>query len=134
MRRGFGLIRALVTLAIVGVATWFAYGAGVAQGSVGVPSGGTAVNPGYYAYYGHFGFGFFPLLFFILLLFLLFRRPWGYRHWGGHRGPGWYGGPGGPRPEGGELPPPMDEHLRAWHDRVHAGTTSPVEPTPPTTG
>ena len=123
MRRRFGLLWALLTLAVVGAAGWFAYNAGLAQGLATPGHDGTAVNPGYYPYYAHtwgFGFGFFPLLLFILLLVFLFRRPWGHRHWGAYGGKGGFGG----RFPDGELPPPMDDHLRAWHDRAH-GTVSP---------
>ena len=116
---------ALVTLAVVSAVGWFAYGAGVAQGAATSGQNGTVTNPGNYPYYAHtwsFGFGFFPLLFFILLLFFLFRRPWGYRHWGG--GYGHYSGYRGPHPGDGELPPPMEDRMRAWHDKAHTSATS----------
>ena len=122
MRRGFGFAWALLSLLVVGVASWLAYNAGLVQGLAqgGHPTDGTPVVPYPYPYhYGvGFGFGIFPLFFFILLLFFLLRRPWGHRHWGGHRGgPGW-GGPGG-SPEGGELPPPIEQKMQAWHQRAH---------------
>ena len=132
MRRGFGLAWALLTLAVVGVAAWFAYGAGGAQGTASVPpgnAGGGAVYPGPYYYHygwGGWGFGFFPFFLFILLLFLLFWRPWRWRHRHGYYG---YGhGPWGHH-EPGQLPPPVDDHLRAWHDRAH-GNPPPADQPP----
>jgi hypothetical protein len=131
MKRGFGLVWALLTLAIVGLASWFAYGAGLAQATTAVPRDGTAVYPPYYYHYG-FGFGFFPFLFFILILFLVFRRPWGHRHWGGGHGYPWRGyywhGPGH---EGSpDLPPPIEDRMRAWHDRAHGAPASNADPGP----
>ena len=123
MRRGLGLVWALVTLAVVGAVGWLAYGAGVAQGASTAGQNGPATNPAVYPYYVHtwgFGFGFFPLFLFILLLFFLFRRPWGYRHWGG--GYGRHGGYGGPTPGSSELPPPLEERMQAWHSRAHGDT------------
>jgi hypothetical protein len=123
MRRGFGLLWALVTLAVVSVAGWFAYNAGVAQGLATSGHDGTVTNPGYYyPYYAHgwgFGFGLIPLLFFILLLLFLFRRPWGYRHWGGGYGRHGSYGYRGPHPGEGELPPPLEDRMRAWHTKAH---------------
>lgn len=127
MRRRFGLLWALVTLAVVSAAGWFAYQAGLAEGAATSGHGGAVVNPGYYPYYQHgWGFGFFPVLGVILLLFFLFRRPWGHRHWGGYGG---YGMHGGGTPGEGELPPPVDRHMRAWHDKAH-GTPSPPDTGP----
>ncbi len=131
MRRGFGFAWALLSLLVVGVASWLAYNAGLVQGLAqgGHPTDGTAAVPYPYPYHYGFGFGIFPLFFFILLLFFLFRRPWGHRHWGGYGGgprwggPGW-GGPGG-HPEGGELPPPIEQRMHAWHQKAH-GEASPV--------
>ena len=124
MRRRFGLLWALLTLAVVGAAGWFAYNAGLAQGQATTGPDRTPVNPGYYPYYPHpwgFGFGFFPLLLFILLLVFLFRRLSGHRHWGGYGG---HDGNSGRFPGDGQLPPPMEDHLRAWHEKAH-GTVSP---------
>ena len=143
MRRGFGFAWALVSVLVVGAASWLAYHAGVMQGLAegGHPADGATAVPYTYAYHGGFGFGIFPLFLFILLLFFLFRRPWGHRHWGGYRG-GW-GGPGGPAGPGGwggpgsggdgaELPPPIEQRMQAWHERAH-GTAPAGGDAPPNT-
>jgi hypothetical protein len=124
------IVSALVLVAALAGIGFFAYQAGIAQGSpvtIEAPSGNANVAPApYYGYgmpfhrgqYG-FGFGCFgPLLAFFLLLLafksfrLLFWGPrWG---WGGHHRGHW-----GRRWEGG-APPIFDE----WHKRAHGG---PVE-------
>ena len=116
MRRGFGLVWALVTVLIAGAAAWFAYHAGLAttiaaSGHDGVYYGG---YPGYYG----FGFGFFPLLLFIILIALIFRRRRWHGYWGG-RGWGGYGHGYGPPSDKPDVPPVIEERLRAWHDRAH---------------
>jgi len=117
---GLRIVAALVLIAAVAGVAFFAFQAGVAQGSpitLQSPSGETAPLP--YPYYGYgmpfhhpFGFGygfgcFGPLLGFFLI-FLAFRFLfWGSR-WG-HRGPWLHG-----RGEGG-VPPMFEE----WHKRAH---------------
>jgi len=127
MNRNVGLriVAALVLIAAVAAVAFFAFQAGVAQGSpitIQSPSGETAPLP--YPYYGYgmpfhypfgFGFGFLGCLiplFLFLLLFGAFRfLLWGPR-WGMHRGlygpwrHGWS--------EGG-VPPMFEE----WHKRAH---------------
>jgi len=115
-RGGFirGLFVAILLIAIIGGAAYFAYGAGVAQGLTDGRGGVTPplqIAP--YPYYGMhpFGFGFgaigcffpflFILLFFALMRGLLFRGHWGH---GMHRGP-WGDG----------VPPKFEE----WHKRAH---------------
>ncbi len=126
---GLRIVSALVLIAaIVGIG-FFAFQAGVANGSpvtIEAPSGDApAVSAPYYGYgygmpfhRGHFGFGFGcfgPLLGFFLIVLALksFRMLfWGPRwgHMGHHRGGhGW-----GRRWEGG-APPMFDE----WHKRAH---------------
>ena len=121
---GLRIVSALVLIAALAGIGFFAFRAGVAQGSpitIEAPSGESVPAP-YYGYgYGtpfhraHFGFGFGcfgPLLAFFLIVLalkslrLLFWGPrWG---WGGHRGH-W-----GRHWEGG-VPPMFDE----WHKRSH---------------
>lgn len=104
MRRGFGLIWLAVTALIAGVASYFSYEAGLAQGLAGkLPAGGA---PPYYWYGPHFGFGFFPffgLIWFFVILFLIswFVRGvgrWGH-HGGGHRH--------------------YEERMDEWHRQAH---------------
>jgi hypothetical protein len=122
----FRIVSALVlVVAIAGIA-YFAFQAGVTQGSpvtIEAPSGQTAPIP--YPYYGWgmpyhrpfgFGFGFFG---FLLLLFLFFAalRAFRFMLWG----PRWgWGHPGGHSPWrhgwGESGVPPMFEE---WHKRVH---------------
>jgi hypothetical protein len=123
----FRIVAGLVLLAAIAGIGFFAYQAGVANGSpitVQSPSGGTA--PGPYPYYGYgfwhpfpffgFGFGCFGLLIPLFLLFLAFgafRRMlwgprWGWRHMGHH----------GPWGEHGEGVPSM---FAEWHKRAHGG-------------
>jgi len=117
---GLRIISALALVAAIAAIGFFAFQAGVAQGSpvtIQAPSDETAPMP--YPYYGYgmpfhrpFGFGygfgcFGPLLGFFLI-FLAFRFLfWGPR-WGHHMGH-W-----GRRWEGGA--PPMFEE---WHKRAH---------------
>jgi hypothetical protein len=115
MRRGFGWAWALVTVVIAGVAAWFAYHAGLAT-TIGA-SGRDGVYYGGYPGYG-FGFGFIWLLLFILLIALVFRRRRWHGYWGG-RGWGGYGHGYGPPSDKPDVPPVIEERLRAWHDRAH---------------
>jgi hypothetical protein len=118
---GLRIVSALVLIAAVAGIAFFAFQAGVAQGSpitIESPSGETVPAP--YPYYGygmpfhgpHFGFGygfgcFGPLLAFFLIFvafrFLFWGPRWGHHkgHWGRH----WEGGA-----------PPMFEE---WHKRAH---------------
>ena len=121
------VVSGLVLLAVIGAIAFFAFQAGVAQGSpitIEAPSGESVPAP--YPHYGYgygmpfhrsfgFGFGCFgPLLalflFFIALKsfrFLFWGPRWGHHvgHWGRH----WEGGA-----------PPMFEE---WHKRAHGETT-----------
>jgi len=118
---GLRIVSALVLIAAVAGIAFFAFQAGVAQGSpitIEAPSGESVPAP--YPYYGygmpfhrpHFGFGYGlgclgPLLAFFLLFvafrFLFWGPRWGHHkgHWGRH----WEGGA-----------PPMFEE---WHKRAH---------------
>lgn len=121
---GLRIVSALVLVAAIAGITFFAFQAGVAQGSpitIEAPAAQTAPMP--YPHYGYgfhrpFGFGFLGLLFWLFLFFIALRAfrflLWGPR-WGrmGHHGP-WRHGWG----ENGV--PPMFE---AWHKRAHGETT-----------
>jgi len=116
------IISALVLVAVLAGIAFFAYQAGIANGSpitIESPSGESAPAP-YYGYglpfyrwhYG-FGFGCFGPLLALFLIFAAFRAFrfafWGPRWgWGSHRGH-W-----GKHWEGG-VPPMFDE----WHKRSH---------------
>ena len=117
---GLRVLAALLLVVAVAAIGFFAFQAGMAQGSpitIESPSAETAPLP--YPYYGYgmpyhrpWGFGFFgcfgPLLAFFLLFFAFRLLFWGPR-WGWHHGPwrhGWR--------EGG-VPPMFDE----WHKRAH---------------
>ena len=115
MRRGFGLVWALVTVAIAGVAAWFAYHAGLA--TTVAQSGRDGVYYGGYPGYG-FGFGFFWLFLFIILIALVVRRRRWHGYWGG-RGWGGYGHGYGPPSDKPDVPPMIEERLKSWHDRAH---------------
>ena len=119
---GLRIVSALVLIAAVAGIAFFAFQAGVAQGSpitIESPSGETVPAP--YPYYGYgmpfhrphfgFGFGFFGFLI-TLFLFLLALRAFRFLFWGsrwghhrGHWGRHWEGGA-----------PPMFEE---WHKRAH---------------
>ena len=122
---GLRLISVLVLIAAIAGIAFFAFQAGVAQGSpvtIEAPSGQTVPAP--YPYYGYgmpfhrpWGFGFFGFLFTLFLIFLAFRALrflfWGPRWgWGPHR----YG-PWGRSWENG-MPPMFEE----WHKRAHGET------------
>ena len=123
---GLRIVSALVLIAAIAGIAYFAFQAGVAQGSpisIEAPSGESVPAP--YPYYGYgygpfhrpfgFGFGFFG---FLLLLFLFFAAMrafrflfWGPRWgWGHHHGHGSWG-----RQWENEVPPMFEE----WHKRSH---------------
>ena len=123
---GLRLVSALVLIAAIAGIAYFAFQAGVIQGSpvtIEAPSGETVPAP--YPYYGYgygmpfhrpfgFGFGFFG---FLLLLFLFFvaLRAFRFLFWGprwGHHHAGH--GPWGRHWENG-VPPMFEE----WHKRAH---------------
>lgn len=126
------IVSALVMIAAIAGIAFFAFQAGVAQGSpitVNAPSGDAA--PMLQPYYGYgygmpfhhpfgFGFGCFaPLL--VLFLFLLAMRAFRFAFWGPRWG--WrhhmHGhGPWGKHWEGG-VPPMFSE----WHKQAHGETT-----------
>lgn len=123
-KTGLRILAAFVLVAAVAGIAFFAFQAGVAQGSpitIESPSGETVPAP--YPYYGYgmpfhrpwgFGFGCLgPLLafffFFVAFRFLFWGPRWGWHHGHGGHGPwrhGWR--------EGG-VPPMFDE----WHKRAH---------------
>ncbi len=125
---GLRFVAALVLVAAIAGIAYFAFQAGVAQGSpitIEAPSGESAPMP--YPYYGWggpfhrpfgFGFGFFG---FLLLLFLFFAalRAFRFLFWGSRWGWGHHGGhgPWGRHWEGG-VPPMFEE----WHKRAHGET------------
>ena len=120
---GLRIVSALVLIAAVAGIAFFAFQAGIAQGSpvtIQAPSGQTAPAPNPYYGYGWgmpfhrpfgMGFGFLGCLFPLFLFFIVFGAFrflfWGPR-WGHHMGH-W-----GRRWEGG-APPMFDE----WHKRAH---------------
>jgi hypothetical protein len=128
------IIAALVLVAAIAGIAYFAFNAGVAQGSpvtIQAPSGETAPMPYPYPGYGYpfhhpfgfgFGFGCFGLLIPLFLFFLAIHAFrilfWGPRWGWGHRGPwrrGWS--------EAG-VPPMFQE----WHDRAHGKPESENKP------
>ena len=118
------IFSALVLIAAIAGIAYFAFNAGVAQGSpvtVNAPEGQAIPAPYYYGYgmpFHHFGFGFgcfAPLiaLFLFVIAMKAFRMMmWGPRFGHMHHGPwrhGW----------GGNGVPPMFEE---WHKRMHGET------------
>lgn len=120
---GLRILSALVLIAAVAGIAFFAFQAGVAQGSpitIEAPSGETVPAP--YPYYGYgmhyhrpwgFGFGCLgPLLAFFLLFiafrFLFWGPRWGWGHHRGQWGRHWENG----------VPPMFEE----WHKRAHGET------------
>lgn len=123
---GLRILSALILVAAIAGIAFFAFRAGVAQGSpvtIEAPSGESVPAP--YPYYGYgygmrfhhpfgFGFGCFGPLLALFLLFIAFRA-FRFLFWG----PGWgwgahHYGPWGRRWENG-APPIFDE----WHKRAH---------------
>jgi hypothetical protein len=126
---GLRIVSALVLVAAIAGIAYFAFQAGVVQGSpitIEASSGESVPPP--YPYYGYgygmpfhrpfgFGFGFFGFLFLLFLFFLALRAFrflfWGPRWgWGPHRH-----GPWGRHWENG-VPPMFEE----WHKRAHEGS------------
>jgi hypothetical protein len=120
------VISALILVAAIAGIAYFAFQAGVVQGSpitIEAPSGDGAPMP--YPYYGWgapyhrpWGFGF-GLLGFLLLLFLFFGalRAFRFLFWGPRWGWGHHHGGHGPWGRGWEnnVPPMFEE----WHKRAH---------------
>ena len=131
---GLRIAAALVLLAAIAGIAYFAFQAGVAQGSpitVQSPSGETAPLP--YPYYGYgpfhhpfgFGFGFLGCLIPLFLFFLVFGA-FRFLFWG----PRWHRGGYGPWRHGwgeGGMPPMFEE----WHKRAHGqGSDTGTSETP----
>lgn len=122
---GLRILSALLLIAAIAGIAFFAFRAGVAQGSpitIEGPSGESAPAP--YPYYGYgygmrfhhpfgFGFGCFGILFTLFLLFLAMKA-FRFALWGPRWGWGHHHGPWGRRWENG-VPPMFDE----WHKRSH---------------
>lgn len=118
---GLRIVSALVLIAAIAGIAYFAFQAGVAQGSpitLQAPSGETVPAP--YPYYGYgfhrpwgFGFGFFGFLILIFLFFMVMRA-FRFLFWGARGGWGHHHGPWGRHWENG-IPPMFDE----WHRRAH---------------
>lgn len=128
---GLRIISALILVAAIAGIAFFAFRAGVAQGSpvtIQAPSGQSQPVPAPYPYYGYgmpfhpwgpwgFGFGCFGPLLVLFLVFIAFRAfrfafwgpRWGWGSWGHH-----HQGPWGRNWENG-IPPMFDE----WHKRAH---------------
>lgn len=123
---GLRIVSALVLIAAVAGIAFFAFRAGVAQGSpitIEAPSGESVSAP--YPYYGYgprfhhpfgFGLGCFGILIPLFLFFLVLKAfrfaAWGPRWgWGhhGHWGRRWENG----------VPPMFDE----WHKKAHGEST-----------
>jgi hypothetical protein len=122
---GLRIVSALVLVAAIAGIAFFAYQAGITNGSpvtIQAPSGDANVAPAPYPYYGYgygmpfrhpfgFGFGCFGafLVFFLVIValksfrFLFWGPRWG--HHMGHWGQRWEGG----------APPMFDE----WHKKAH---------------
>lgn len=126
---GLRIVSALVLIAAIAGIAFFAFQAGVAQGSpvtIEAPAGQTAPMPYPYPYYGwgmpyhHWGFGFGLLGFLIpLFLFFLVLRAFRFLFWGSRFGWGHHHqGPWGRGWENG-LPPMFEE----WHKRAHGEPT-----------
>lgn len=123
---GLRFVAALVLIAAIAGIAFFAFRAGVAQGSpitIEAPSGESVPAP--YPYYGYgmpfhrplgFGFGFFGFLILLFLFFTVLRvfrfLFWGPRWGWGHHHVGH--GPWGRHWENG-VPPTFEE----WHKRAH---------------
>ena len=127
---GLRILSGLVLVAAIAGIAFFAFQAGVAQGSpvtIEAPEGGAA--PGPYPYYGWgmpyhrpfgFGFGFFG---FLILLFLFFAalRAFRFLFWGARWG--WGHHHGGHGPWGREWKNGMPPMFEEWHKRAHGEQT-----------
>src|SRR3989441_6055108 len=129
MRRGFGLIGALITVIVLVIVGAIAYNIGWSEGvNTHLPAAANQANgaPYYYGYGFHPFFAGFGILWFLFILFGIFfllrlaffgRRMWG----GGGYGRKWGYGPG---------PGGFEERAREWHKREH-GEQPPSGTTPP---
>ena len=137
MRRGFGLIGALITVIVLVIVGAIAYNIGWSEGvNTHLPAAANQANgaPYYYGYGFHPFFAGFGILWFLFILFglffllrmVFFGRMWRGGGWGGYAkgmGSGGYGS--------------FEERAQEWHKRQHgeqppsSGTTPP--PPPPDT-
>src|SRR5207247_11057349 len=136
IRRGFGLIRALVTVVVLVIVGVIAYSVGWSAGVNTHLPAGTATAPGPYYGYGYgfhpffAGFGILWFLFILFGIFFLLRLAFFGRMW---RGVVWLYGIGMGRGGYGSF----EERAQEWHKRQHgeqppsSGTTPP--PPPPDT-
>lgn len=126
-RFGLRIVSVLVLIAAIAGIGFFAYQAGVANGSpisIEAPSGDANVAPVPYSHYGYgygmpfhrpfgFGLGCFGLLIPLFLFFLAMKAMrfmfWGHGHHMRHWGRRWEGG----------APPMFDE----WHKKAHGEPT-----------
>lgn len=125
------ILSGLVLVAAIAGIAFFAFQAGVAQGSpvtIQAPSGEAAQMPYYGMPFGYrgfhpmpfFGFGCFGILIPLFLLFLAMRA-FRFAFWGprwGHHMHGGHGPWGRGRWGEGNVPPMFDE----WHKRAHGET------------
>jgi hypothetical protein len=130
MRRGFGLLGAILTVVLLIVVATIGYNIGWSQGvDTHLPAGATNVPPYYYGYGFHPFFAGFGILWFLLIVFGIFwllRLAFFGRRWGG-----WYG----PRGMGHGGPGSFEERAQEWHRRQHGEQpptgTAPPPPPPP---
>src|SRR5215204_620789 len=131
---GLRIVSALVLLAALAGIAFFAFQAGIAQGSpitLEAPAGDANALPMPYPYYGYghgmrfhhpfgFGFGCFgPLI--ALFLFFLALKAFRFTFWGSRWGHmhGHHHGPWGGRHWENGVPPMFEE----WHKKAHGETT-----------
>jgi len=132
---GFRIVAALVLVAAIAAIAFFAYQAGIAQGSpvtLEAPSGQTVPAPYPYPYYGMpfyrpwgFGFGCFGIL---IPLFLFFLAIHAFRvlFWGPRWGRGYHHGPWR-RGWDGDVPPMFEEWHKQAHESPDGGGEQPQE-------
>ena len=131
MRRGFGLIGALITVIVLVIVGAIAYNIGWSEGvnthlPAAAQAGDGAPAPYYYGYGFHPFFAGFGILWFLFILFGLFfllrlaffGRMWRGGGWGYGRGMG-HGGYGS-----------FEERARDWHRKEH-GEQPPSGGSPP---
>jgi hypothetical protein len=132
MRRGFGLLGAILTVVLLIIVATIGYSIGWSQGvDTHLPAGATNMPPYYYGYGFHPFFAGFGILWFLLIVFGIF---WLLRlAFFGRRWSGWYG----PRGMGHGGPGSFEERAQEWHRRQHGeqppSGTAPPPPPPPDT-
>jgi hypothetical protein len=143
MRRGYGIVAAIVGILLLVAVAVGAYHAGMTAEAVHGGHVVQVVGPAvgvWHPWFFPFGFLFFPLIIIGVILLVRFAvggPRWGHG-WGYGPGGGWGHGPGNHGPWSDEGRARFEDRFEQWHrhqhERTPGGETPPEVPTPPGPG